>query len=35
MTIVITDGYTLNPGDLDWAPVECFWPIYYYDRSTP
>ena len=22
MKIVVLDGYTLNPGDLDWAPLK-------------
>ena len=22
MKIVVVDGYTLNPGDLSWAPLE-------------
>jgi glycerate dehydrogenase len=35
MTIVITDGYTLNPGDLDWAPLNNFGSFIYHDRSTP
>ena len=35
MTIVITDGYTLNPGDLDWVPLNTFGRFIYYDRSTP
>jgi glycerate dehydrogenase len=35
MNIVITDGYTLNPGDLDWAPLNAFGRFIYHDRSTP
>lgn len=34
MRIVITDGYTLNPGDLDWSAISSFGQIDYYD-STP
>ena len=25
MNCVILDGYTLNPGDLDWAPSGAVW----------
>jgi glycerate dehydrogenase len=35
MNIVILDGYTLNPGDLDWAPVEALGNVTKYDRSAP
>jgi glycerate dehydrogenase len=35
MNIVILDGYTLNPGDLDWSPVEALGTTTFYDRSTP
>lgn len=34
MKIVITDGATLNPGDLDWSPLEQFGEVIYYD-ATP
>jgi glycerate dehydrogenase len=34
MRIVITDGYTLNPGDLDWSVISSFGQIDYYD-GTP
>jgi glycerate dehydrogenase len=34
MNIVILDGYTLNPGDLDWAPVEALGSTTFYDRSS-
>ncbi len=33
MQIVITDGYTLNPGDLSWAPFEKLGAVKYYDRT--
>lgn len=33
MQIVITDGYTLNPGDLSWEPFEKFGDLKYYDRT--
>lgn len=35
MNIVILDGYTLNPGDQDWAPVHMLGNVTFYDRSTP
>jgi glycerate dehydrogenase len=34
MNIVILDGYTLNPGDLDWAPISSLGNTTIYDRST-
>ena len=34
MKIVITDGYTLNPGDLTWSPIEKFGSVDVYERST-
>jgi glycerate dehydrogenase len=33
MQIVITDGYTLNPGDLSWKAFEKLGEIKYYDRT--
>lgn len=33
MNIVILDGYTLNPGDLDWAPIHKLGYADIYDRS--
>jgi glycerate dehydrogenase len=33
MNIVILDGYTLNPGDLDWAPISRLGNIKIYERS--
>jgi glycerate dehydrogenase len=32
-TIVITDGYCMNPGDLDWSPVYQLGNVRYYDRT--
>ena len=32
--IVILDGYTLNPGDLDWSGLEALGNVSYYDRTT-
>ena len=34
MRLVITDGYTLNPGDLSWKPFEQFGEVVYYDRTA-
>lgn len=33
MEIVVLDGYTENPGDLDWSALEAFGPVTVYDRS--
>ncbi|MFB9057976.1 D-2-hydroxyacid dehydrogenase [Mariniflexile ostreae] len=33
MKIVVLDGYTLNPGDLDWKGIEQFGELVVYDRS--
>ncbi|MBD3386084.1 D-2-hydroxyacid dehydrogenase [candidate division KSB1 bacterium] len=33
MKIVVLDGYTLNPGDLDWSPLEQLGPCDIYDRT--
>lgn len=35
MNIVILDGYTLNPGDQDWAPIQTLGNVTVYDRSAP
>lgn len=35
MKITITDGYTLNPGDLSWSTLSKFGDIVYYDRTAP
>jgi glycerate dehydrogenase len=32
MNLVLLDGYTLNPGDLDWSPLEQFGTFTVYDR---
>ncbi|MEP7144251.1 MAG: D-2-hydroxyacid dehydrogenase [Ferruginibacter sp.] len=34
MRIVITDGYTLNPGDLSWKPFDELGEVIYYDRTS-
>lgn len=31
--IVVADGYTLNPGDLDWGPLRALGELSVYDRS--
>lgn len=33
--IVVLDGYTLNPGDLDWSPLSALGRLELHDRSTP
>lgn len=35
MEIVITDGYTLNPGDLSWQGIDALGSLQYYDRTSP
>lgn len=35
MKITILDGYTLNPGDLDYAPLEKLGDLTVYDRTSP
>lgn len=34
MKIVILDGYTLNPGDLDWSGFKKFGELKVYDRTS-
>lgn len=31
--IVVLDGYTLNPGDLDWSPLQALGNVTIYDRT--
>jgi len=33
MNIVVTDGYTLNPGDLNWQAIEAFGQLTVYERT--
>ncbi len=33
MKIVVLDGYTENPGDLSWAPLEQYGELTVYDRT--
>ncbi|PTN09347.1 D-2-hydroxyacid dehydrogenase [Mangrovibacterium marinum] len=35
MKLVVLDGYTLNPGDLSWKPLECFGELVIFDRTKP
>jgi glycerate dehydrogenase len=34
MTIVVLDGFTSNPGDLSWAPIEALGPCTVWDRTA-
>ena len=34
MKIVVLDGYTENPGDLSWAPLEALGELTVYDRTS-
>lgn len=33
--IIVTDGYTLNPGDLSWSAIEALGELTVYDRTKP
>ena len=33
MKIVVLDGYTLNPGDLNWNQIKTLGDIIIYDRT--
>ncbi len=33
--IVVLDGYTLNPGDLDWSALSALGELTVYDRTPP
>jgi glycerate dehydrogenase len=33
--ILVTDGYTLNPGDMSWEPIEALGKLTVYDRMKP
>jgi glycerate dehydrogenase len=35
MTIVVLDGFTLNPGDLSWEDLKSLAPCEIYDRTAP
>ena len=32
--IVVLDGFTTNPGDLDWSSIEAYGAVKIYDRTT-
>ena len=34
MRIVVLDGYTENPGDISWAPLEALGEVTVYDRTA-
>lgn len=34
MKIVVLDGYTENPGDISWAPLEALGEVIVYDRTS-
>lgn len=34
MKIVVLDGYTENPGDISWAPLEALGDVSVYDRTS-
>jgi glycerate dehydrogenase len=35
LNIVVIDGYTINPGDLDWSELAALGNLTVYDRSSP
>ncbi len=35
MKIVVLDGYTLNPGDLDWTALSSLGSLTVYDKTSP
>ncbi len=35
MRIVVLDGHTLNPGDLDWDALQALGSCAIYDRTPP
>jgi glycerate dehydrogenase len=35
MSIVVLDGFTLNPGDLSWQELESLGPCVVYERTPP
>ena len=34
MNIVVLDGYSLNPGDLSWEPLDRMGKVVIYDRTS-
>ena len=35
MNIVVLDGYTLNPGDNPWTPLQSLGTVSIFDRTKP
>jgi len=35
MNIVILDAYSVNPGDIDWAPIQAFGDLTVYEHNAP
>jgi glycerate dehydrogenase len=35
MRIVVLDGFTTNPGDVSWAPLEALGALVVHDRTSP
>jgi glycerate dehydrogenase len=35
MKIIVLDGYTINSGDLSWAPLETLGDVTVYERTAP
>ena len=35
MNIVILDAYSVNPGDIDWAPIRAFGELTIFDHTAP
>lgn len=35
MKLVVLDGFTLNPGDLNWVELQAFGELIVYDRTQP
>jgi glycerate dehydrogenase len=35
MKIVVTDGYTLNPGDITWDAIKALGELLIFDRTLP
>lgn len=35
MKIVVLDGYTLNPGDLSWEPLQALGDVTIHERTSP
>lgn len=34
LNLVVLDGYAMNPGDLDWVPLQAIAEVTLFDRST-